>query len=130
MLLQLLLFPSSAITIREVLSKVSAQVFPCTTQHPFHFVNNVIINLDTLVPSYFSESETLWHLAKIVLDPQEQAGSTTGPKVEIIDKLPPLKSPKKRRARRPHGPLDVSFLRRSKRLNVGLEGFRDANSGA
>lgn len=48
--------PSSAITLREVLSKVTAQVFPCSAHHPFRFVNNVIINFDTLVLSYFYES--------------------------------------------------------------------------
>jgi hypothetical protein len=62
------------------------------------------------------------------MDLQEQAGIATSPEVEIIDKIPSRKTPKKRRARRPRGPLDVSFLCRSKRLNTGLEGFHDAAS--
>jgi hypothetical protein len=101
--------PDHVIPLRDVLSKVTSQVLPCSAHHSFHNVNKIIINLDTMVHSYFSEFESLWHLAKVVMDPQEQAINVVDVEVEILEKLPPRKTPKKRRAKKPRGPLDVSF---------------------
>jgi hypothetical protein len=63
----------------------------------------------SLILTLWSEFESLWHLAKAVMDPQEQAVNVVDVEVEILEKLPPCKTPKKRRAKKPRGPLDVSF---------------------
>lgn len=55
------------------------------------------------------------------MDPSDVQGSSD--EVQILDEMPPRKTPKKRRSRKMKGPLDVSLLHRSKRLNAGMQGY-------
>lgn len=124
---------SVSVPLREVLSKVTSHVYPCSSHHSFHNVNRIIIDLDTMVPSHFSNSETLWHLAKMVMDPSDQKPmpeeDNDANEVQIIEEMPPRQTPKKRRTRKTKGPVDVAFLRRSKRQNDGLQGFWHQGQG-
>lgn len=42
----------------------------------------------------------------------------------ILEEMPPIKTPRKRRARKPKGPVGVKFLRSSTRLNKELQGYK------
>lgn len=96
------------------------------------------------MPSYTTDSDLSWHLAKVLVDPVDQAppfvpGSSSLPvpiveekssDVEILGEAPVLKSSRKRRARKPKNPLDVKFLRRSQRTNKGHDFKNDASAEA
>lgn len=94
----------------------------------FANINQVTINLDTLIPSYLVKSDALWQLAKVLVDDAEPVSMNQDQEVVILDKMPPVNSPMKRRARKPRGPVDVKFLRRSSRLNKETQGFKDLAS--
>ncbi|RCV38079.1 hypothetical protein SETIT_8G113100v2 [Setaria italica] len=70
-------------------------------------------------------------LDKVLVDPLD-ASEQSDNDVVILDKMPPTKTPRKTprkpRARKPKGPLESKFLRRSSRLNKDLNGFKDQAS--
>ncbi|CAO2206063.1 unnamed protein product [Urochloa humidicola] len=100
---------------------------------PFNHLSSFVIDLSTKVPSYITGETVLWFLAKVVMvpdevgQPLERVEVGENDEVSIISKeeaTSSTKKPKKRRARKPRAPLSQVFVRRSKRLNADLEGFR------
>ncbi|CAO2168125.1 unnamed protein product [Urochloa humidicola] len=125
-----------------------------THDHTFRYINRLIVDLNIKVPEYLSDLHILWYLAKVVHDPSEITAS--GRKRKLVlepelyagkekddDKAPSaddddlkiiskeeavIKTPRKHRARKPRSPLEKKFVRRSRRLNTDLDGFRDQES--
>lgn len=110
----------------------------CMLSHICSSLTSFSMDLDTLVPSYISDERSLFFLASICF---EQAASPVviGPAaslvpysddededVIIINKTNALPTPRKRRSHRLKEPLDERFLRRSKRQNPSLQGFKNA----
>lgn len=93
----------------------------------FSHLNCLITNLDTMVPAYLAKSDIVWHLAKVLVDPEPLEEE---PEVQVLDKMQPVKTPRKRQARKPRGPVDVKFLRRRTRLSSDLHGFKDQASAS
>ncbi|CAO2147933.1 unnamed protein product [Urochloa humidicola] len=88
--------------------------------------------LNMMVPSYIANFDLIWHLAKVVEDvpaARELRVIEQFSDVEILDKMPARKRPKKRRARKLKGPLDARILRRSTCLNKA-HFFKDDASAA
>ncbi|KAF8730442.1 hypothetical protein HU200_017020 [Digitaria exilis] len=80
-------------------------------------------------------SSTMVHLHsmidKVLVETMEEtthAADEEG-EVVILEEMPPSRSPRKRRARKPRGPVDLKFLRRSTRLSKDLQGFKGKSSG-
>jgi hypothetical protein len=118
------------VPLKVVFQSLISSLFPTNPIDPFHNVDSVSINLDTMVPAYFADSNHLWHLAKILMDQEtspiaEPVVLKQFSDVEEIDRLPESKAPRKRRGRKNKSPLDVKGLRRGKRLNKGA-GFMTA----
>ncbi|CAN6252337.1 unnamed protein product [Urochloa humidicola] len=104
----------------------------------FSFLSAFLIDLSIKVPSYISDHSVLWYLAKVALEPEEFArGMKRGLEdmdaniddddVKLISKeeaAQSSKTPRKRRARKPRAPLGVHLVRRSRRLNKDLYGYR------
>ncbi|CAL5091738.1 unnamed protein product [Urochloa decumbens] len=114
---------------------------------PFNHLTSLIIDLDTIVPSYVADANVRLYLASISYD-QVQLPATRvviGPSLppgglvpypdsdddeEVKEVEGPISSSRKRRRRRLREPLESSFVRRSLRLNPDVGGFRDAESQA
>lgn len=77
--------------LHSILDKV-LNVNPLISLHSprasFGNVNQVIINLDTLVPSYLAKYDALWHLAKVLVDDAEPSDKDQDQDVVILDKRP------------------------------------------
>lgn len=56
-------------------------------------INQVIINLDTLIPASLAKSEALWQLAKVLVDEAVPMGVDQDQEMVILDKMPPVKIP-------------------------------------
>jgi hypothetical protein len=132
-----------SLSIRDVLTKVFdfylpsvGRSIPCT----FANVNCLVINLDALVPSFFANPESLWHLANILCDPldvpQIQVSSAwDGPSKDevhasdddliLLVKMPSPKAPRKHRAKRCRSPLDSMFLRCSVRIGKYMKVYKN-----
>jgi hypothetical protein len=84
------------------------------------------------VPYYFAQSDDVWKLAKALVDPAEMRNdqSSDDDSVKIISDMPPVSSSKKSCARKLKGPIDSKFLRRSGRLKLANQGFKDVSSAA
>lgn len=115
----------------------------------FMHIKHLFFDLDTVVPAFISDTDTLCYLAQIAYDPLEQEERVSGfigplPRVtpalladqhvdddvqEIAPPLPSSSTSRKRRRKLLKEPLDVAFLRRSARLNQG-DGFRSQESAA
>ncbi|CAN6230933.1 unnamed protein product [Urochloa humidicola] len=111
---------------------------------PFWTISIFVINLSAQVPSYISDDNVLWFLAKVVVDPMEmgevgckrklflaedEAEEATEDEVRIIPKEEAVIKPnRKRRAKKMRTPLSKKFVRRSSRINKDLDGFRDKES--
>lgn len=114
---------NQVIPLKVVFQCLHLSLFP--SKHlffPFRNVSRIYVNLDTLVPSYFADSDLLWYLAKVLVEPTPAPASPAvvlqpSFDVEILEEMPPSKTPKRRRARRAKAPLDVAFLCRCKRLH-------------
>jgi hypothetical protein len=67
-----LMTEAAATSSRKALSKVIKISDPYPSGTPFVLfahVNRLVVNLDSPVPAHFTVSDTLWHLAKILVDP-------------------------------------------------------------
>lgn len=111
----------------------------------FCHIKRLIVDLDTVVPSYISDNDLLSYLASFVYDPAEPAEMEPGfigplplpgPLVtypitddeddSVVElSSPPVRStPRKRRQRLMKEPLNDAFLRRSTRL-LQSQGYKD-----
>lgn len=103
-----------------MLDEVTSLLCPHAPSFTFNRVNRLIVNLDTMVPSYLVKSDMIWGLAKVRVDPAEEETDD----VVILEKMPPSSS-RKRRARKPRGPVDAKFQRRISRLGKKMQGYKD-----
>lgn len=99
------------VPLKVVFQSLYASLFPSKPHMYFCNVSSVSINLDTTIPWYFANSDLLWHLAKVLVDPapavvQSPPYAPQSPDVKIIEKMPALKAPRKRRARKVRTPID------------------------
>ncbi|CAO2189293.1 unnamed protein product [Urochloa humidicola] len=115
---------------------ISPPALPIFTR-TFCFLSQFIIDLSTDAPSYFSDKDLLWYLAKVLLDPSEvsdlgrkrklvdvEAGDAEDDELRIISKEEMVvKTPRKRRARKLKAPLCEKFVRRSRRINKSQGDF-------
>ncbi|CAN6305432.1 unnamed protein product [Urochloa humidicola] len=126
---------SASIPLKVVFNRIFQSLSPGLHTFPFHNISSISINLDTLIPGYFADSDLLWHMAKVLVeDSPVGAVPETGvidqdSDVEILDSMPASVKPKKRWARKMRGPLDIKHVRRSTRLKK-THGFRDDASAA
>lgn len=102
---------TALVPMRSILDLVIdlSSLFPCNPPfNSFANVNRLVINLDTPVPSHFANTDTLWHLAKVLVDPLEPAAlvSSDDDEVKILDEMPVRKTPRKHRANKPKCPQD------------------------
>ncbi|OEL24731.1 hypothetical protein BAE44_0014248 [Dichanthelium oligosanthes] len=87
--------------------------------------SSAILLRDALVK--MADSDLLWHLTKVVLDPQDRGfpvskeSANVDSDVEVINKMPPLKTPRTRRARKPRAPLDVGCGCSQKAMDLDAE---------
>ncbi|CAO2187764.1 unnamed protein product [Urochloa humidicola] len=107
-------------------------------QH-FNHLRSLIIDLDTVVPSYVADHSVRFFLAVICSDQVDPAPKHAPALVVFGPALPPGGLPlvevqecpsttRKRHHRRMSEPLEKQSVRRSKRLNPDVGGFRDASS--
>jgi hypothetical protein len=67
---------------------------------------------------------------KALVDPAEMRNEqpSNDDSVKIISDMPQVSSSKKHLGRKPKGPIDSKFLRRSGRLKLAIQGFKNASS--
>ncbi|CAO2149654.1 unnamed protein product [Urochloa humidicola] len=125
------MIPPPPVPLKVVFQRILQSLIPSHPLPSFRNVSSITINLDTMIPAYMSDPNLLWHLAKVVEDeaPGEPRVIETFPEVEVLDRMPARKMPKKRRARKARGPLEVGALRRSTRLKK-VHGFKDDESAS
>ncbi|CAN6347720.1 unnamed protein product [Urochloa humidicola] len=119
--------PPPVVPLKVVFQRLLQSLIPSHPLPSFRNISRISINLDTMIPAYLFDPDLLWHLAKVVDD--EPRVIETLSEVEVLDKMPARKAPKKRRARKPRGLLEVGALRRSNRLKK-VYGFKDDASAS
>lgn len=110
------------------------------SNHVCTYLSSFCMDLDTIVPSYIADEWALSFLAKSCFE-QYDAPVVFGPakplvpysddedeEVVVLDEPVVTPGPRKRRSRKLKEPLDERFLRRSKRCNASLQGFKDAGA--
>ncbi|CAL4970509.1 unnamed protein product [Urochloa decumbens] len=112
-----------------------------------YHISIIDLDLDMIIPPYFTDKSILFHLARVALDEQPTpvvlgpvlppTGTPLVPYSDSEDEDDVVEvvgaqstTPKRRRARHPREQLEDVFCRRSKRLNPNLGGFRTAASVA
>lgn len=108
---------------------------PSLSSYSFKFPMTLDVDHGIKVPSYFGDIDMLMDLVEVLVD--EKVGMAEAedkaPQEEdlmIIDEPKPKITLRKCRTKKLKEPLDVKFVRRSKRLNKELGGFRDEASAA
>lgn len=91
--------PHSAKVPRKVVFQyLYSSLFPSWQSFSFHNVNRISVNPDTMIRRYFVDSDLLWHLAEVLLDPTPALDSPPvvleqSSEVEILDKMPSSNAP-------------------------------------
>lgn len=131
--------PAPLVSLLQILSSLISPITPSVPNYICTFLSSIYLDLDTLIPSYVSGHHALMFLASNCVD-QSDAPMVVGPapplvpysdddeEVVILEKPALTPSVRKRRSRKTKEPLDEKFLRRSKRRNLVLQGYKDLAS--
>ncbi|CAO2143759.1 unnamed protein product [Urochloa humidicola] len=139
--------PTSSLGPASALNQVISMLLSSLPPHPisicpFITLSVFVVDLSMQVPSHFVAQSDLWFFAKVVVDPMEVVLGEKRPRdvtgaasddddVRIVSKEEATTKDKtrcKRKARKQREPLGPAFVRRSKRTNKSLAGYRNKSS--
>ncbi|CAN6223982.1 unnamed protein product [Urochloa humidicola] len=145
----LVLSSTQVLSDTEVISSLnlSFPVPPTISNFSFQTLKSLITDLDTLVPAYVADNAIRFFLAlicseqnvappgRVVIAPALPPGGLplvpypdSDDDDEVLEVEGPVPPSKKRRRHKLREPLEKDFVRRSRRLNPEVGGFRDAES--